>query len=248
VDDVSASRRRSTSNVTWDGRVEEWEAVSSTPVFQQLARRVLAEAAPAADDHVLDLGAGTGLLTLALAPVVKSVIAIDASVGMLGRLEARARQLEFLNVAAIESDLRDLPLPDESISLAVSSYAFHHLDGPGKELALAEVRRVLRPGGRVVICDMMFALSLAARDRKIVVDKALILARKGPSGLVRLARNAARAATGRWEHPSSPEIWRQMLEQRAFEQIRVTPVLNEAAIASARRPQLPHKQAATHET
>ena len=164
---------------------------------------------------------------------------------MLTRLEERSRQLRMANVVAVESDLRDLPLPDESVSLAVSSYAFHHLDGPAKELALAEVRRVLRPGGRLVICDMMFALSLRSRDRAIVLDKAMLMARKGPAGLVRLARNAVRAATGRWEHPCSLESWRQMLEQRGYEQIRVTPVLNEAAIASARRPLLPREGAAT---
>ena len=192
-------------------------------------------------DVVLDLGAGTGLLALGIAPRVESVIAVDSSASMLARLEQRARALRLTNVATVECDIRDLPLPDEYASLAVSSYAFHHLDTSGKELALAEARRVLRPGGRLVICDMMFGLSLAPRDRTIVLQKVSLLARRGPSGLFRLARNAARAATGRWEHPSSPEVWQAMLEQRAFELVRVEPVMNEAAIASARRPLLPRR-------
>lgn len=204
----------------------------------------MAEAAAGAEDVVLDLGAGTGLLTFALAPMVKSVTAVDTSPAMLKRIERRANDLRQTNVRTMTCDLRDLSLPDESVSLVVSSYAFHHLDEPGKELALAEVRRVLEPGGRVVICDMMFALSLASRDRRIMLDKAVLLARKGPAGLVRLARNAGRVATGRWEHPCSLETWRVMLEQRAFEAIRVTPVLNEAAIASARRPLLPQREGA----
>jgi ubiquinone/menaquinone biosynthesis C-methylase UbiE len=190
---------------------------------------------------VLDLGAGTGLLTLAVAPLVESVVAVDFSAAMLARLEQGVRGRGLTNVAVIESDLRDLPLPDESVSLAVSNYSFHHLDGPGKELALAEVRRVLEPGGRIVICDMMFALSLASRDRRIMLEKALLLARKGPPGLVRLARNAARAATGRWEHPCSLAEWRVLLEQRSFEHIRIESVMNEAAIACARRPLVPRK-------
>ena len=76
-----------------------------------------------------------------------------------------------------------------------------------------------------------------ASDRRIVVGKVTAIARKGPGGLVRLARNAGRIAAGRWEHPAPPERWRQLLEARRFADVRVDMVENEAGIAVARRPQ-----------
>jgi ubiquinone/menaquinone biosynthesis C-methylase UbiE len=120
----------------------------------------------------------------------------------------------------------------------VSNYAFHHLDGPGKELALAEARRILRPGGRLVVCDMMFSLSLEARDRRIVWEKVRGLLGRGPAGVVRILRNAVRVLAGRWEQPATPKSWQEMLVARGFEQVRIELLAHEAAAAVARRPEI----------
>ena len=155
---------------------------------------------------------------------------------MLDRVEARARAAGRHNVECVVADLREVPLDDASADVVVSSYAFHHLRDEGKELALAEARRILRPGGRMVICDMMFALSLRGSDRRIVARKVVAIARRGPAGLVRLARNAGRVATGRWEYPATAERWRDLLEARRFTGVEVFMVENEAGIATAARP------------
>ena len=133
-------------------------------------------------------------------------------------------------------DFRRVPLEDESATLVVSNYAFHHLDDPGKELALAEARRILRPGGRLVICDMMFSLSLEPRDRRLVWEKVRGLLGRGPAGVVRILRNGVRVLAGRWEQPATPETWEQMLVARGFEQVRIELLAHEAAAAVARRP------------
>jgi SAM-dependent methyltransferase len=221
---------------SWDGRVDAWEAVSRTPGFIELRERITRLAAPLPDDCVLDLGAGTGLLTLALAPRVRTVEAIDASPPMLQRLRERADAAPYTNVTTTVADLRSLPLPDCAFTLVVSNYAFHHLDHAGKGLALSEARRVLRPGGRLVVGDMMFALSLRPRDRRVVAGKIIAIARRGPSGAVRLARNAARLGLGRWEHPEGPENWASLLAERHFTDIFVLPLAHEGGIATARRP------------
>lgn len=222
----------------WDDRVASWEEVAASPAFRRFALRVRELAAPCADDRVVDLGAGTGLLALTLAADVESVVAVDASPAMLARLKARAEEADLHNIDTVVADLRSLPLADESVTLAVSNYAFHHLDDTGKELALAEVRRVLAPGGRLVICDMMFALSLRPRDRAIVASKLRLLARQGPAGIARIAGNAWRISRGRWEHPAPLEQWREMLAAQRFVDATVAPLEHEAGIAVAHRPEL----------
>jgi SAM-dependent methyltransferase len=216
--------------------VDAWEGVSSTPGFIELRERITRLASPLPDDRVLDLGAGTGLLTLALAPRVHVVQAVDASPPMLKRLRERADAARHQNVLTTVADLRSLPLPDCAFTLVVSNYAFHHLDHSGKALALSEARRVLQPGGRLVVGDMMFALSLRPRDRRLVASKVIAIARRGPAGAVRLARNAARLGMGRWEHPESPEIWAELLAERNFTDVSVLPLAHEGGIATARRP------------
>jgi len=223
----------------WDERVEAWEEVATSDAFRAIRDRIVEVASPTVEDVVVDLGAGTGLLTLALAPQVHEIVAVDISERMLERLDAHAAAEGIENLHTLEADLRRLPLEDESATLVVSNYAFHHLDDLGKELALTEARRVLRPGGRLVVCDMMFSLSLEARDRKLVLEKVVAMLRRGPAGVVRILRNAVRVAMGRWEQPARPETWEEMLVARGFEDVRVELLEHEAAMAVARRPAVP---------
>lgn len=227
---------------SWDDRVDAWEDVAATAAFLALRDELCARSDPQPDDRVVDLGAGTGLIALALAPCVEEVVAVDISEQMLAHLDAHAAADDLRNVRGVVADLRTLPLDDESVTLAVSNYAFHHLERPDKELALTEVRRVLRPGGRIVLCDMMFSLSLEPRDRTLLWKKIVAIAKRGPAGLLRIARNAGRVAVGRWEHPSPPDEWEEMLRARGFEDVHVELLENEAGIATARRPAGPSIQ------
>jgi ArsR family transcriptional regulator len=98
-----------------------------------------------------DLGCGTGALAEALAPHVARVEAVDASPAMLAAARARLAGVE--NVAVREGTLEALPLADDSLDAAVLLLVLHHVPDP--PAALAEVARVVRPGGRVVLGDMV---------------------------------------------------------------------------------------------
>jgi SAM-dependent methyltransferase len=98
-----------------------------------------------------DLGCGTGQLAETVAPHVHRVIAVDASEDML--TAARARLDRLSNVDLRKGDLEALPIPAGELDAAVMSLVLHYSPDPAR--ALAEVARVLQPGGRVLIVDML---------------------------------------------------------------------------------------------
>ena len=97
-----------------------------------------------------DLGCGTGQMTAALAPFVHRVVAVDASSAMLQA--AKKRLHGFDNVELRRGDLEALPIDDARLDAATMALVLHHLPEP--ERVLAEVARVLKPGGRALILDM----------------------------------------------------------------------------------------------
>lgn len=113
--------------------------------------RALLRLAPRA--RYVDIGVGDGLLTLMLAEAAASVTAVDISPEMLAQLRRRAAAKGIDNLHTVEGELEDLPLPDASFDVAVLSQALHHAAAP--ERALAEARRVLAPGGRLLVIDLL---------------------------------------------------------------------------------------------
>ena len=103
------------------------------------------------DERVLDAGAGTGALAFALAPLVAEVVALDLVPELLerGRREAEA----FPNVTFVEGDATHLPYDPGSFDIAGCHRTLHHIARP--ELAVAEMARVTRLGGSVLIVDQI---------------------------------------------------------------------------------------------
>jgi ubiquinone/menaquinone biosynthesis C-methylase UbiE len=204
---------------TWDRRVEEWHShVTSGQAFSQVLDRLMRLSSPKPTDACVDLGAGTGFVTTALAPRVSSVLAVDLSAGMAASLAERAARDGLHNVSIKVSDLREFELPPASVDLVVSSYALHHLADPDKRALVARAARWLRPGGRLVIADMMFGRGASQRDLNILVQKVTALAAKGPGGWWRIAKNLTRFGLGvGQEHPATPEFWQEAMRDAQLE-------------------------------
>jgi len=98
-----------------------------------------------------DLGCGTGQLTESIAPFVHRVIAVDDSSAMLGA--ARRRLASMSNVEVKSGRLEALPIEDGSLDAALLFLVLHYVPEP--ETAIAEARRTLKPGGCLLIVDMM---------------------------------------------------------------------------------------------
>ena len=97
-----------------------------------------------------DLGSGTGALARLLAPFVARVIGVDRSEEML---EAARQRVEGLgNVELRTGSLEALPIDDGTLDVALVSLVLHYVEDPAS--VLAEVRRTLRPGGRLIVLDM----------------------------------------------------------------------------------------------
>lgn len=141
--------RRTRSEAFFASTGAEWDAVRTT-MFGARADLIATFALLDPTLVVGDLGCGTGELSAALAPHVAHVHAIDASPVMLAA--ARARVVRADNVTLASGTLEALPLPNASLDVAILLLVLHHVADPAR--ALAEVRRVLRPGGRVLVVDM----------------------------------------------------------------------------------------------
>lgn len=104
-----------------------------------------------AGEGVLDVACGPGLVLRAFAGRAAQVTGIDVTPAMI----TRARELlsDFSNVSLDIGDVLPLPYRDAQFDVVVSRYAFHHFTDP--RAVLGEMRRVCKPGGRVVVCDLL---------------------------------------------------------------------------------------------
>jgi len=218
----------------WDARSRSWhQHVETSDAFDRIRVAVLAEAAPSPSMRAVDLGAGTGFLALALAPNVHSVLAVDVSPVMVDALAKGAADRGLDNVGTLVEDLASVDLPAGSVDLIVSSYALHHLKDADKVALVRRARSWLRPGGRLVIADMMFGRGGSARDRQILRIKIAALMRKGPHGAFRVVKNLVRFGLRIGvDRPVPPEFWVDSLQAGGFSDVRYEAIVAEAGIVT----------------
>jgi ubiquinone/menaquinone biosynthesis C-methylase UbiE len=197
---------------------------------------VIAEANAGSEERAVDLGCGSGQVTLALAGKVASVLAIDVSQKMIDLLLDNAQATGATNIEGRAVPIEQLDFDPASIDLVVSNYAFHHLRDADKPKVVQHIFTWLRPGGRFVLGDMMFGRGGDPRDREIIASKLSLLVRKGPGGWWRIVKNSARYVLRTQERPVSMAAWVAMFEAAGFEGVKAVPVVNEAAVVLGTRP------------
>ncbi|HJU36009.1 MAG TPA: methyltransferase domain-containing protein [Gaiellaceae bacterium] len=130
-------------------RTAEHVAARQDSRAARLAKEVRDFVAPSGDERVLDVGTGAGALALALAPLVLAVVGLDPVPELLDLARARA----LSNTEFVEGDGAELPFPDGAFDLAGTLRTLHHVARP--EQVVAELARVTRPGGRVLVVDQL---------------------------------------------------------------------------------------------
>ncbi|WP_150958107.1 demethylmenaquinone methyltransferase [Microbacterium testaceum] len=105
--------------------------------------------APQRGERILDLAAGTGTSSMAFVPSGAHVVAADFSRGMIE--EGRRRHGTVPNLEFVQADATDLPFADGEFDAVTMSFGLRNVNDPRR--ALRELRRVTRPGGRIVVCE-----------------------------------------------------------------------------------------------
>jgi excisionase family DNA binding protein len=136
----------------FDRVAPEWSSMRGGYYDEDVINRLLNTGLLKDDMVLVDLGAGDGYLSRAIAPEVSSVIAVDISDAMLVELSKKAEKQGINNIQAILGDGCDLPLSDNSADVACANMFLHHIEEP--ITAIKEMYRILKPGGSVFLADL----------------------------------------------------------------------------------------------
>ena len=118
------------------------------------------------ESTVVDVGAGTGQFALAVASACARVVAVDVSPVMLDRLRAKVTRAGLTNVEVVQAGFLSYEHQGTPADFVYSRYALHHLPDFWKAVALARLRRILRPGGVLRLWDAVYSFHPAeAEDR-----------------------------------------------------------------------------------
>ena len=223
--------------LVWNRRAHNWDDEGSAGLTKVVAEVVRECRSSALTGGVaVDLGAGSGQITIPLADRFSRILAVDVSARLLERLEAKASGQGITNIERLTHPIETLDLAPASVDLVVSNYALHHLRDRDKKRLLRRCYTWLRPGGRIVIGDMMFGRGVDPGDRAVIASKAGILLRRGPGGWWRLLKNVVRFSLRLGEKPIPAHRWAALACDAGFDGVVVTRIYAEAHLLKATKP------------
>lgn len=137
----------------FDKEAAQWDAnPGRVKLANEVADAIIREARPSRDMDVLDFGCGTGLVTLRLQSLVRTILGVDSSEGMLGILDEKIRTQGITNARTRFVDLDAGGRIEGAFHLLVSSMTLHHI--PDTARLFRQWRELLLPGGLVCFADL----------------------------------------------------------------------------------------------
>jgi ubiquinone/menaquinone biosynthesis C-methylase UbiE len=150
---MSADIEIKTKKLNFDQEAANWDQVPDrVKVAQDIAHSMIQEINLKSDMDVLDFGCGTGLLTFALQPFVRSITGVDSSQGMLNVFKTKIKEQNLSNIKAKYLDLDKGDVLTGTYHLIVSSMTLHHIKSISP--LLKQFYSILRPSGTLCIADL----------------------------------------------------------------------------------------------
>jgi ubiquinone/menaquinone biosynthesis C-methylase UbiE len=134
-------------------RQAETFSASAAITDAALTQRFVTALGEAVKGTVLDVACGPGILSAAMAKSAREVVAFDLTPQMLKKAAQRCSEAGLANVTFREGNAAELPFADATFDAVVTRLSVHHFDQPKR--VMSEISRVLRPGGRFVIADVI---------------------------------------------------------------------------------------------
>jgi len=137
----------------FDKEAAQWDAnPGRVKLANDVADAVIREARPGKDQDALDFGCGTGLVTLRLQPLVRSITGMDSSRGMLAALQDKVKRGGLTNIRTSFMDLEKGGSIEGRFHLIVSSMTLHHVPDPAA--LIVQLSGALLPGGTLAVADL----------------------------------------------------------------------------------------------
>lgn len=159
---VLAERARVASE-SFRKRGADWDEATALGLPVDAIEHAVLDAAGPHPGRLLDIGTGTGRLLELMAPRIARGLGVDASRAMLALARARLARAELSHCAVRQADMYRLPLADAEFDTVILQMVLHYAEDPAA--AVTEAARVLRPGGRLLIVDLLH------HERRDVLDR-----------------------------------------------------------------------------
>lgn len=188
------------------------DSLSIAPAFTdaEVLEKIRAATAPTKTMRILDLGCGPGIVSAALAPHAKEVVAFDLTLEMLQKARQRGKEAGLHNLRFELGRAEELPFADRSFDAVVTRLTLHHFPDP--QPVMAEMVRVTQSGGKVILADVVSsenAEEAALHNALEILRDPSHLQMLSPSGFLGLiaAAGLRATATSTWEMQRSFEEW-----------------------------------------